>query len=358
MKPDSNSFVNEFSDKQPENIATKEFSPPDQSSVSDDLAADPKIDDIPSQSQQVIEETSNAPNTPQTNEPVLTDSQVQPKNNFAGLIFLVLFVVLIGAAYFFFKNSQGGLKLQNLPLIGNLIKNEEEEKEIPVESSPTPTSMQIISSLIEIDNDWILYKNETLGFSINIPKKVYHNYGACLNQDDGSYRPKGDMVPVEVFEDNYSVFISTLYFWRLGEIEDDNGVNRYMKCEKIENNIDELNNNDAFEQQKWEIVTAHAENDEEVLQFIKENYGNGCKLKEKTTTGINGVFDVKIDAGSYESMQEAESADCLVNYSYVIKYSPEKKLVVTWKIGQSYNFFKDSSFDSYDEEMIESFEIN
>lgn len=299
-----------------------------------------------------IEPSANIEPTPSASSD--NNSANPPKSSFTGLILMAIIVVLIILGYFFIKGGLTEKITGYLPFF-----QKKEELVTPVGSATlTPTNMEITSSLMEIDDVWITYKNDTLGFSINIPKLIFHNYGACLTDKDGFYRPKGDFVPVEVFEDNRNVFISTKYFYRLGEMEEKQSVSTYSKCDKVENSLEQLTSNEAYEQQKWKFTTAVVENDEQLSDYIKNNYGLGCKLKSKTESTQYGVFDVKIDAGSYENIEEAQDADCLVNYVYNIKYSPEKKLAVGWIVGQSYSFYKNDSFEAYDEEMLTSFKIN
>lgn len=265
------------------------------------------------------------------------------------IIFLVLWLLTSIVAVYLYLQTQEKKTQENLPASTG--------PKIVLDTSPTPTEPPQ-GQLTSLDDMWNMYTNYNLGFSMKIPKTIYHNFGECeWKSEEDSYRPKLAEVPVEVFEDEQRAFITSEYFYTLTGERVENDRHFYSGCEKVENSLSDLQNADFFQQTGWEIIAKDVSTDAQLTEFIKENYGQGCSLGEKEASSQEGVFDVKIDSGGYENMEEAEAAGCLVNYIYYLKYFPEKERAITWKFGQAYSFYKNAQYDAYDEDMVESFRM-
>ncbi len=105
----------------------------------------------------------------------------------------------------------------------------------------------------------------------------------------------------------------------------------------------------------WEIVSKEVEDDDALEAFIQARYGKDCRLGEKRPTEQAGTFDVRI-AGTVSP----DEGDCFVNYITAIRYSPARKQVVAWNLGQDVTFVgapatRGDQDRVYDVEMVESF---
>ena len=205
-------------------------------------------------------------------------------------------------------------------------------------------------SLTSLDQIWDLYTNNKYGFSIKVPKKMFHSYGLMCEWKTDSYRPKTGLVPVKIFEDK-SIFITSEYFYELtGETVKDN-KHYYSGCEKIINSIANLKDNRYYQQQSWELIIKDIYNDNELEKFIQERYGSGCQLGSKISSAQEGVYDIAIKKDG----KDFEESNCPINYITVLKYYPEKNKVISWHRGQVYTFMGDGG--EYDQEMVDSFKF-
>lgn len=220
--------------------------------------------------------------------------------------------------------------------------------------APTPPKGNTRTS---IDSVWDLYTNNTLGFSIKIPKNFYHASGACQwNDAEKSYRPKVGLVPSSVFELPDSVYISSKDFYELGGETNKDGVSYFSQCTKVENTLAKLQDKNYFQEQDWKIIRGNILSEEGLVGFIKDNYGQTCKVGAKKPTSQPDVFDVSIDMGG-AGPGAPEANGCFINYAYAIKYSPSRKKAFTWVLGQATQFAKSATWDSYDTEMADSFKF-
>ena len=252
------------------------------------------------------------------------------------ILIVVVLIIAGGAGYYFYKTSQ-------------------EQKEV----GRKPGEPEKTSEIKPLDETWSTYINYELGFSMKIPKEMFHGYGYCEWVDaEESYRWQEAVVPVKIFEDMDSniVYISSEYFYELtGKIE---GVsrNRFLKCNKIINSLGLLKKGGGGP--NWEIVMRKVANDSELEQFIKERYGSGCGLGEKVPTEgaikQEGVYSVGIDTGGARDIDEMMEIGCVVNYMTTLKYFPAKNRVISWNMGQDYTFRGPKDVE-YDAEMFNSF---
>lgn len=199
--------------------------------------------------------------------------------------------------------------------------------------------------LSSIDQNWNLYHNDEYGFSMKVPKKILNPYYNMLCGQKVSLAIKNKKVPVKVFEGK-SVYISTGYYF---DEVDGKG------CSKVKNSLAHIHSADYF-QNGWQLIFAEVNNDVELEDFIKENYGfGGCRLGNKVPSEQVGVFDISILSDG----KEPSESNCFINYNRVIKYYPKRNIVVSWHLGQESRFFADEKGAGvYDQEMINSFTFN
>lgn len=225
------------------------------------------------------------------------------------------------------------------------------------DDSPNATSLTDVTT---VDDTWSTYTSHENGFYINIPRTMMHMYGSCKwNEENGdhSYRPELAYVPVAIFEDGDTVYISSDYYHVLSgetrETSADGGTRLFFSdCQAVTNSLELLRDPENQYQQKWAIVTAQIRDDEELDAFIKDRYGPGCSLGEKTPSSQEGVYDISIQG---DGLDLSES-QCPINYRTVVKYYPAGERVVAWDTGQATTFAADASYAvTYDQEMIDSF---
>lgn len=277
------------------------------------------------------------------------------------IIVLLLMIVVLGGVGLAWKTEylDKWLPPAVKEMLGKVEEEAGEEAEGKPEEKPKP------SELVSLDKTWNKHINYPLEFSMKVPKKFMHSYGAC-KWDGSSYRPKMDWVPTKVFEDieNGIKYITSEYYYELtGETVED-GIHYYSKCNKVTNTLtrikDEyLSDDRGHYQQAWKIFVKDVENDAELEEFIKARYGWGCGLGEKKPTTQEGIYDVGVKAPEAESLEEAEEKGCLINYMTVLKYFPAKNKAISWDLGQAYTFYKSQTgYDNaYDDEMVESFKF-
>lgn len=168
---------------------------------------------------------------------------------------------------------------------------------------------------------WQAYRNDRLGFEINIPKKV----------DNG---------PIQTIENGDALWVVS---------ENGDPMDRYSK--QFNSSVSDFERVVGI---PWAMLVKTVNNDQELEQFIKDRYGKDCNLGEKQQSSLPGTFDVQVDAGNREPGE-----GCFLNWILFIKYSPEQHKVAAWDIGQDVNFATnaDGTFVSYDFEMANSFKF-
>lgn len=215
------------------------------------------------------------------------------------------------------------------------------------------------SEITMLDETWFNYTNYQLGFSINYPRTKIHFLGSCTwNEENGdrSYRPDPSHVPVQIFEDGDTVYITSEYQHELSgetrETDADGGTRIFFsECLAVSNTL-ELLRDPEYYQEMWEIVAREVHNDEELEGFLKDRYGSSCSLGDKVASEQNGVFDVRIQ-GDGKDLSETQ---CPLNFGTVVKYYPEGNKVIAWDTGQAYTFSADvTNSVTYDQDMVNSF---
>lgn len=177
------------------------------------------------------------------------------------------------------------------------------------------------------NSDWLTYKNEELGFQMDIPK-LMENWVCDFK-----------VTPVATFENNIkkTVFISSKYY--------------FEPCDNsVLNTLDMLNNPNIRHKPGWKIEVKDINNDLELNNFIKSRYGQGCGIGEKRLLQQTGVYDVDILGDG----KDLGSTLCPLNYGTVLRYYPDKNILVVWDTGQECKFALSNSICN-DKYMLESF---
>jgi hypothetical protein len=193
------------------------------------------------------------------------------------------------------------------------------------QKAPADETANKESEIKSIDSNWNQYTNYQLGFTLKIPKRA-------------------------VFAGNSADVVS----YKAGNI--DYIYPNFKNDKYYEDFINQLKNPSLDEFGKvagipWAILVENVKNDGELLKFIQNRYGTGCKLGKKEI----------IPSGDYKIVIESDGLDpevskCFLNYALSIKYNPVKEKVAAWDIGQGPNFFVTSD-KSVDNEMDESFQF-
>lgn len=253
------------------------------------------------------------------------------------LIILLLIVFIIG--FFWFRRLP-----KTTPLSDNDNKTKINTKKPPVDTS-----------------NWIDYSNNQLGFSIKIPLEVSSVY-RCPEKQEGS-------TPLRVFEDNQNgaVYISQEYYYDANWSQPEQ---KYIgECSKITYSLESLKKEEkdkdlaGFSSHPflgWKIIINNPENESEVADFVKENFGQGCIINSKDLQE-NGSYEIGLMGSEKGGKDDPWWENCFLNFSYKIVYSPEKHKLMSVILGQECTFGTDpmisSSYQCYDETMIKSFKF-
>ncbi len=229
---------------------------------------------------------------------------------------------------------------------------------VSVSPSPTPSLTPTVTPPQEV---WQTFTSSELSFSMKYPQMVYGANRCALNDHF--------WVPLKIFEDkkNRATYITEEYYY-------DNWSDKLQSntgpCKKITYSLESLQNEKEKAQEGefslwwkpflgWAISTSDIKNENELNLFIKNNYGEGCLIKNKINWIQNGVFEINLEEKNLKN--EGIDTACPLNYSYKILYSPKKNKIASIKLGQECSFYTDpdsSSYKCYDEEIINSFIFN
>ena len=229
-------------------------------------------------------------------------------------------------------------------------------------SSPEPSSTvePKPSELIEVDSDWNQYTNYRLGFTMLVPKSMFHGSASCYwNEEDGdfSYRLQPGKAPVVVIEGNDRVYITSKYMVSLSEptaIPSGQGYKHtFGGCEWIKNDLDAVANRE-YSSYIWEIAVRPI-NSEQDLENLVDNYYGECfsvgqikPVEDKEYSLVHIVGDQK----------PIEESTCLLRGMYIFLYSQEYQVAATWNTGQMVHFSASGpNEDPLDEIMYDSFQF-
>ncbi len=109
----------------------------------------------------------------------------------------------------------------------------------------------------------------------------------------------------------------------------------------------------------WKMIIKDITNDNDILKYIKENFGSGCIINNETLQE-DGTKKFSI-VGNDLSDPNDDWRKCNVDFSYKIHYYPEKHKLMSVVLGQECTFGTDpsipSTYQCYDNEMINSFKF-
>lgn len=227
------------------------------------------------------------------------------------------------------------------------------------EPAPTPSPAPSAAELIPIDDDWNLYVNRRLGFSLKVPTSMYRHDADCYWREDGdsSYRPREGTVPVEIFEGEDTVYITSEYVTVLTEptqIPSGGGYRtRFAGCERLENSVTMLAERD-YTSYIWEIAIRPIDGEADLERLIDDYYGECFSMGEIQPMEGKPYATVRI-VGDEKPVEESE---CLLRGGYVFLYSQELRLAATWGTGQMIHFSSEGpNQEGRDSEMRTSFEF-
>lgn len=234
------------------------------------------------------------------------------------------------------------------------------------ESTEEAINQEMVAPVkIPVDtSSWKNYTNSLLGFSIKIPPEVPTLY-RCRPAD----RQTAD-TPLKVYEDNQNgaVYISQEYYYDANWSQPEQKF--VGNCDKITYSLEFLKNEEENKYTSglashpflgWKIIINNPQNDNEVDDFIKQNFGSTCTIISKNLQE-NGYYQISITGRKNLKENGVAIMDetCYTNFSYKILYSPEEQKLMSVILGQECTFGTDPSaypYQCYDDEMIKSFKF-
>lgn len=160
-------------------------------------------------------------------------------------------------------------------------------------------------------------------------------------------------LPPEI--ENY--YLSPLSSATLSQETTENGQTFYQKCEYRGNDYKKLadlqQNPDSNDfSPVWNIKYLKVSDEQELNQFVKKIYGEGCKAATQTPTTQANTFRVTIDA----EQSGGNISFCSLPSDYVLFYSSGLQRAVTWTLDPNRKFV-DKQFMDQQKSMIDSFEF-
>jgi hypothetical protein len=280
------------------------------------------------------------------------------KSIISGVLFILLGIVGITTIGYITYNNLHNAPVKKIKTnVNTLIKNRDTAetsatKRLIREPFSEPIN-EMASRTTSINSEWNLYTNPSLGFSIRIPKKGMNINGECSigkDANSGYFESKEAMVPITTYEKKDSVYIAYANKAVLGNETEISGKYYYFGCEMQPNSLALL----GKEAHSWQINVKEVYNDEELLTFIKEKYGNGCGLGNKEQIEDSTTYRVTIEGDE----KDLATTECPLNYVYKLYFSPKLHKAATYSLGQASSFYKSlDDGSSYDKEMDESFQF-
>jgi hypothetical protein len=224
---------------------------------------------------------------------------------------------------------------------------------------PSPTPEPDLVEILPLDEDWSMYLNRRLGFSLKIPNQMFRADAGCQQHGSGEpiyFTPEPGLLPVVVLEGPDRVIITSktdLILSSSSAATEKNPNPLHDQCEIIENSFQYAFDLD-YTSYNWEIVFRQIEAEAELESLVDAYYGDCFSAGEFTPVQGKDYLRGKINGDG----QPVEESHCLVRWGYQLLYSPELKVAATWHTGQSIHFSDSLMTEtSYDEEMIASFEF-
>ncbi|MFZ2390567.1 MAG: hypothetical protein WAW15_01995 [Minisyncoccales bacterium] len=231
---------------------------------------------------------------------------------------------------------------------------------IKEEPAPTPVNEGVVAKVKKVvdTSNWNEYINTQLRFSMKIPLEVPTLYRCDENQ--------GGSTPLKVFEDNQSgaIYISQEYYYDANWSQPEQ---RFIgECDKITYSLESLKKEEegyslagrsSHPFLGWKIIINNPKDDNEIIKYVKENFGSGCIISDRT---LQKDSNYKISLAPEEEGKDGEAwwGSCALNFAYTILYSPEKQKMLSLILGQECTFqsFPDMS-QCYDDKIVESFKF-
>lgn len=225
--------------------------------------------------------------------------------------------------------------------------------------SPSPTQAKPTavpeSELIQINEDWNVYKNHRLGFSIKIPANPVWSAGAQCSELN---IPEPGLLPLTVIEGEDRIYITTETTLQFPFSERDKASKvepaRGENCEVVKVTLELIQNEDYFPLSLWEIAIKPIASENDLELFVDDYYGDCYFVTEKNLLDDRGLIQIKISGN--EDLNVDPDATCVVRWAYLYYYSEEFSRAATWMFGQSLHFCAGGpNNDCYDNEMLQSF---
>lgn len=205
------------------------------------------------------------------------------------------------------------------------------------------------------DNSLIDYKNEFLGFSIEIPRDTFTAI-MCPNNKPNNINNR---TPIKVIEDNKNgvVYIGREYYYR--SAYDQNKQDYVGECQKILNTFQDQVNEWGW--WGWKIIINDITDEKDIDKYIAKNFGEKC-IANCYNTHSDGILSYSIKS-SVGWSEEDNWGGCDRDFAYRILYSPQKHKMMSVILGQECSFDNvnpgisgnESIYRCYDDEMINSF---
>lgn len=218
------------------------------------------------------------------------------KKLFKKILSIILAVIILAGII------AGGIYYKSLSTKKQIksMKTQEQEEQ----GQEQTTKDKANSTRVSIDDNWDLYTNYKLGFSMEVPKNV----AGMLNNE---------IVPFEISEN------------------DDGTVGMGMA---------------------WRITIKDGiKNDDDLLNFIQSRYMKECLLGDKKESNQKGTYNVSIDENGASGGE-----GCFLNFGIVLKYNPSLQKVANWNTGQTAFFWlpgTNSFQDNIDYDIVNSFKF-
>jgi len=277
----------------------------------------------------------------ETNQDQYNQNFKEPINIWLVVIIAVIITAfIVGGGVYFWQQSVRQAMVNENNSNNNLLQNEidslkiqlmESEEEQTNNQLPESSDSNQQSNTTSVDSTWDLYTNNTLGFSIKIPKTVSN-----INTLD----------KIEVIESDNVVYLTYKSDYNYTKI-----------LSRSQSNLSDIDKTKGI---PWAILVKQVKSDNELDQFIKSRYGRTCGLGNKTLSKQEGVYDVSID---FTNWTPGDESGCFVNYLVKIKYSPKLGKVAAWDLGQGDTFLnydannKINTYTVFDNEMSDSFQF-
>ncbi|MCA9381470.1 sigma-70 family RNA polymerase sigma factor [Candidatus Dojkabacteria bacterium] len=108
------------------------------------------------------------------------------------------------------------------------IPTQQEQNGVKIEDENS--NKDVTESFESLNEEWYLYTNTEIGFSIEIPKEIKAYRGGCEYRID-SYRPQQSLVPIKTFIDNDIVYFGPRYYYELGgQSIQPGGTSNFSEC--------------------------------------------------------------------------------------------------------------------------------